>query len=256
MLDIKKISIQESLVPFHKQINTVIIMRCKNCGWPNEPNVSRCIKCNAPLSGSMVDSGRNSSTASSEPEESLKATIREASSGGGFDDSANNGNSTCPRCGYPISDGMGECPVCHAQIGQDSIRQDANRNQSNNRRGNIPNQNRGGFRPGAGTINPWSTPSDDSFCTLRRIPWQNEHVTYEPVSYSGEEIVLNRANTDANNNSITSREQAVISHENGEWYIENRSDLQTTLIRVDRRLKLEDGDVVVLGNRMFEFRKG
>lgn len=68
--------------------------------------------------------------------------------------------------------------------------------------------------------------------------------------------MLNRSNTDSNNNSITSREQAVMTHENGEWFIENRSDLQTTLIRVDRRLKLEDGDVIVLGNRMFEFKKG
>ena len=229
-------------------------MRCKNCGWPNEPNVSRCVKCNAPLSGSMIDSDRHSSDPHSENSESLKATIRESSTEGGLSDNAHNsGNdSLCPKCGYPVSVGARECPVCHA-----TLEQHGNYPESNVNQGRAVNPNRGGFRAGgAGTINPWSTPSDDSFCTLRRIPWQNEHVTYEPVSYSGEEIILNRANTDANNNSITSREQAVISHDNGEWYLENRSDLQTTLIRVDRRLKLEDGDVIVLGNRMFEFRKG
>lgn len=91
---------------------------------------------------------------------------------------------------------------------------------------------------------------------MRRIPWQTEQAIYEPVSYSGDEITLNRANTDSNNNSITSKVQAVITREGDEWYIENRSEMQTTLIRVDRKMRLQDGDVIVLGNRMFEFKKG
>lgn len=228
-------------------------MRCKNCGWPNEDNVSRCVKCNAPLQGSMIDSARQQSLqASSNESEPLNATLREPSSSGGFANPSNGALNNCPQCGYPISSEMGECPVCHAQLQQT----EQNLSQDKNHRSAVNSNNRGGFRPSGGTINPWSTPSEDSFCTLRRIPWQNERVTYEPVSYSGEQIVLNRANTDSNNNSITSREQAVISHENGEWFIENRSDLQTTLIRVDRKQKLEDGDIIVLGNRMFEFRQG
>lgn len=235
-------------------------MRCKNCGWPNEDNVTRCVKCNAPLQGSMIDSNRNSSIHSNR-DEPLKTTLREPSSSSdsyGSYSSANSHESiTCPQCGYPISAGMSKCPVCHAiispsnQTGSNSSdyrRENLNRGESKPNRAN-------GFRPG-GTINPWATPSEDSFCTLQRIPWHNEHVNYDPVSYSGETIILHRSNTDANNNSITSKEQAVITHENGEWYIENKSDLQTTLVRVDRKMKLEDGDVIVLGNRMFEFRKG
>ena len=107
-----------------------------------------------------------------------------------------------------------------------------------------------------GTENPWANPSKDSFCTLKRLSWQSEQIQYSPVSYSGRTIVLNRRNTDANNNSITSLEQAVLTHENGEWFIENRSEQKTTLIRVDRKTKLNDGDIIVLGNRMFEFKKG
>ena len=230
-------------------------MRCKNCGWPNEDNVIRCVKCNAPLQGSMIDSGRQQSVQSSSNEaELLNATLREPSTSGGYINHSDSTPNTCPQCGYPVSLEMRECPVCHTQL------QSASQNRENGN--NIPPQrpqnanNVGGGRPIGGTVNPWTTPTEDSFCTLRRISWQNERVSYEPVSYSGSEIVLNRANTDSNNNSITSREQAVIRHENGEWYIENRSDLQTTLVRVDRKLKLEDGDVIVLGNRMFEFRKG
>ncbi len=228
-------------------------MRCKNCGWPNEDNVSRCVKCNAPLQGSMIDSARQQSAQSSSSDsEPLGATLREPTSSGGYSNHSEGNSNNCPQCGYPVSSEMRECPVCHTQLQQAG--QNISPGQNRGREANPIN--RGGFRPGGGTINPWSTPSEDSFCTLRRIPWQNERVTYEPVSYSGEQIVLNRANTDSNNNSITSREQAIISHENGEWFIENRSDLQTTLVRVDRKLKLEDGDIIVLGNRMFEFRQG
>lgn len=214
-------------------------MRCKNCGWPNEDNVSRCVKCNAPLQGSMIDSSRHNSV-STDSEEVLNSTVREPSSNDNFFTPDSSAENVCSGCGYPISAGMRECPICHTNVSNHSNAADYN--FSHKRTG--------------GTINPWATPSDESFCTLKRIPWQNEHVTYEPVSYSGESIILNRSNTDANNNSITSKEQAIISHQNGEWYIENKSELQTTLIRVDRRIKLEDGDVIVLGNRMFEFRKG
>jgi len=196
----------------------------------------------------MVDSGRQPSTPV-DSDETLKSTLREPSNGGRasfeVEDQGVNTNN-CPNCGYPISIGISVCPACQAPISQNGQPQSRSYNSPNSRQPN----------PRGGTINPWSTPSEDSFCTLRRIPWQNERVSYEPVSYSGDSIVLNRANTDANNNSITSREQALISYENGEWFIENKSNLQTTLIRVDRKLKLEDGDVIVLGNRMFEFRKG
>lgn len=223
-------------------------MRCKNCGWPNEPGVSRCVKCNAPLQGSMVDSDRQSST-QVDSDESLKSTLREPSNGGraSFEVEAQDINTNnCPNCGYPISVGISVCPACQAPLSQNGQSQSHQYNQPNSRRSN----------PRGGTINPWVTPAEDSFCTLKRIPWQNERVQYDPVSYSGQSIILTRANTDANNNSITSQTQAIISHENGEWFIEDKSALKTTLIRVDRKVRLEDGDVIVLGNRMFEFRKG
>lgn len=223
-------------------------MRCKNCGWPNESNVSHCVKCNAPLQGSMVDSNLEMKQPF-EDSDIIKSTIRESS---GNDNTGNNQDcppKSCPHCGYPVVSSMSECPICHTALDVKGGAQGFIGNR-------IPNGGRqAAGRPVGGTINPWAVPNDGSFCTLRRIPWQKEQVIYEPVSYSGDEIVLNRANTDANNNSITSREQAALLHENGEWFIENRSDLQTTLLRVDRRIKLEDGDVIMLGNRMFEFRK-
>ena len=128
----------------------------------------------------------------------------------------------CVKCGAPINDGVKYCPTCGAPV-----------------------------RPG--TINPWMSPQNGTFCTLKPLAWQGENIEYAPLSYSGEKIILNRANTDSNNQSITSKMQAEILFENGEWYIEDKSEQQTTYIHVGRRTKLESGDIIILGNRRFEF---
>jgi hypothetical protein len=71
--------------------------------------------------------------------------------------------------------------------------------------------------------------------------------------YSGDEIVLNRANLDPSNLTITSRIQAKITFENGKWKITNVSDLKTTYIQVVKTMTLEKGDVIVFGNKHFLF---
>ena len=217
-------------------------MECKNCGWENEPNALRCIKCNAPLQGSMIGNV-------------LKDTLNEPSAAEVLPGGENNADKVtrCPNrhCGYPVSAGMKVCPVCHTPIGRPDS---PDGNSGNGGPADRPSGN--ASTPKADTINPWAKPTKDSFCTLQRIPWEDEMANYAPINYPGEIIALTRANTDANNNTITSKTQAVLTLENGEWFIENKSQLQTTLLRVDRKMKLEDGDVIVLGNRMFKFKKG
>ena len=66
--------------------------------------------------------------------------------------------------------------------------------------------------------------------------------------------MLNRANTDPNNQSITSKEQAVLTFEDGAWYLEDRSDQKTTYVHAGRKTRLESGDIIILGNRRFEFK--
>lgn len=252
-------------------------MRCKNCGWPNEDNVTRCIKCNSPLTGSFIGNNNqsvNTGGDSLDNPANLKATLRDSSGGNSnnisSDNSSNDNNNGaggfCPRCGYPVSAGMDVCPSCNTPLSNGNNNNNGNNggqygNPFGNHGGVRGNNNHGGqFQSGnrnvGGTINPWSRPQgNDGFCQLKRIPWQNENVNYDPISYSGNEIILNRANTDPNNNSITSKEQAVIVRDGDDWYLEDRSAQQTTLIRAGRPIKLEDGDIIVMGNRMFEFHK-
>lgn len=71
--------------------------------------------------------------------------------------------------------------------------------------------------------------------------------------YEGSEVILNRQNTDPDNLTITSQKQAALIFEDGKWYIEDRSAFKTTYIRVARRVELQDGDILAMGNREFKF---
>ena len=83
----------------------------------------------------------------------------------------------------------------------------------------------------------------------------NERKAVEPVELDLEdgEVVLTRDNTEPGNPSITSKAQALVSHSEGHWYIENRSEQNTTVVLARNKIELHDGDIILLGNRMFEF---
>jgi hypothetical protein len=105
----------------------------------------------------------------------------------------------------------------------------------------------------SGTVNPWTKHEDGDFFTLKPIAWEGENINHGMLSYSGKVISLNRANTDPNNQSITSQEQAELTCEDGEWYIIDKSAMHTTYVLASRKMKLKKGDTIILGNRLFEF---
>ena len=49
-------------------------MRCKNCGYVNDDNVAKCIKCNAPLQGSMVSQPSQPVQPSVQPGQTVRET--------------------------------------------------------------------------------------------------------------------------------------------------------------------------------------
>jgi RNA polymerase subunit RPABC4/transcription elongation factor Spt4 len=165
------------------------------------------------------------------------------------------GANTCPNCGYPISAGGAQpkakaCPKCGAQNSEeakfcnscgapmDSAQQGNGKQQQNH----------------TGTVNPWIHQNNNgAFCTLKPVSWEVENINHEAIAFSGSVITLNRANTDPNNQSITSKEQAELSYENGEWYIIDKSAMHTTYVLASRKMKINKGDTIILGNRLFEF---
>lgn len=219
-------------------------MRCKNCGWPNEDGAERCVKCNdllyygksEPSSPVLAPPPFDAGTVMANPMERpdmeypaqpvLHTVDDHPEANADFNTPLDN---RCPECGYPANATATKCPICQTELTPSLNATDGKEEKEEKASGET--------------------------CTLRRIPWTGENRTYETESFSGEFVTLNRDNTDPGNKTISSDEQARLSCEDGEWFIENPDGLPTTLFRIDGKLKLEDGDIIVLGNRMFEFRK-
>lgn len=210
-------------------------MRCKNCGWPNKPNETTCVKCNAPLE-SEDDSSRP-----------LNATVREQDAFG-FNREEEN---VCPKCGYPIRNNSQKCPNCNYELGNNLGGVDSLGKRRQTRMENPMNEKKVN-----GTINPYmqSAAPEPGFI-LSPIKRINEKKELVDLEYEGKEVILTRDNTEAENGSITSHEQALLSYNNGKWAIEDKSEQGTTFVKASRKIELNNGDVILLGNRLFEFRQ-
>ena len=112
------------------------------------------------------------------------------------------------------------------------------------------------IRPDQSTPIPSNNNTIDPFrnklqCTLR--PLDPDSNPGEPIefTYSGSPIILNRQNLDPQNNTITSKVQAQLSVRDGQWIIENFSELKTTYIKVQKPISIQKGDILIFGNRQF-----
>lgn len=246
-------------------------MRCRNCGYENDLGNSKCIMCDSPLSGPIVDDDR--SLNGDYDSGMLKGTVRENVA---FFANEDNHMGVCSKCNYPYNPEMGACPNCGY---------DANNNRNNdnwvNRKEPVINTHEqeslikcsfceemvpSKFKFCAncgkpftmGTVNPWARPQqieETVKCTLTPIAWENEIYDSSDIQYNGDSILLNRDNTDPNNSSITSKVQAILTYEDESWYVEDKSQMKTTYKYISRKTQLEDGDILLLGNRRFIFNK-
>lgn len=134
----------------------------------------------------------------------------------------------CEKCGTEVSIDFTFCPKCGERIHLPTVR----------------------------AIRHKPTPPPEPpkpKCHLTIIPEEDEQM--EPIrnTYEGDSIVLTRGNTEANNRTITSKEQAELICEGGKWYVLNKSELGSTYLEASRKLELQPGDIIVLGDRRFKF---
>lgn len=211
-----------------------------NCGWENPANLHKCEKCNSPLESNIAHDAPVHHP-SPEHEEVLRGTVSERQV---FADQAptNKEDKSCPKCGYPLRDGMHHCPNCGENLNPEK----PSTKPSKEVHKVAPKHN--------ATVNPWSNPNAGKTFKLEPVAWDGEKGILAVQSFIGENVELNRDNTDPTNNTITSKIQAEISCDNGEWSIEDKSSQGTTFIQAKRKIGLEDGDVIMLGNRKFIFK--
>lgn len=109
-----------------------------------------------------------------------------------------------------------------------------------------------------GTVNVYTAaaPETEPKFSLNPVQKVNEPAAPAALEFKGQEAILNRDNTDPDNLSITSRQQASIAHRNGKWVITDLSDQQTTFVHPAKTgQELHEGDVILLGNRLFVFHE-
>ena len=248
-------------------------MRCKNCGWVNPDKNAKCEKCNVLLVGLQVDTElpEKPSAAGFDPKETAKGCR-----GCGYP--VRLCDTSCPNCGRKFGDVQQEppaikeetppieqppapepkpevkeptgkiCPMCNESVPE-------NARFCTNCGASFTNENKQAVE---GTINPWMPPEQVQIsvpeCSLSPVSKKDKPAKDTSLRFSGNFIQLNRGNTDPGNQTITAKVQAELTFENDKWYLQDKSALKTTYIYAGEKKELKPGDVIVLGNRLFEFR--
>lgn len=239
-------------------------MRCKNCGWPNQPGETFCTKCHAPLDPAASEPDYQNMPPQNAADPNLKKTVLDASYMAPNVATVNqpspmqSSGNTCPQCGFPLRPGSEKCPKCGAPVnggGEAFVRRPT---VINNQEVNSAAKNAGAsfvnIKSNMGTVNPYL----DGFaaipaCSLKPFKRSTERKELNNIDFEGDNISLNRANTDPDNATISTECQAVITNENGKWFIADKSATKTTFVQASDKTELTDGSIILLGNRLFEF---
>lgn len=218
-------------------------MRCQFCGWDNPQGKETCEKCNKPLSSNGTEEAKpvvSSDANHDRPTDrqvtgtfNPKATVRETPEVS----KANNVESNeCPECGYPLENG--ECSACGYKASEAPTSSPAPVKVADEARK---------------TMRPIRKGEKEGEFKLVPISEETGMPEGEELAYEGNEVILNRDNTDPKNTTITSQEQACLSYVNGKWCIEDRSEYKTTFVQVSRKIELQQGDLILVGNQLYRF---
>lgn len=205
---------------------------CPHCKYPVIGNFTSCPNCGASL-GNAPTRIQNLRAESQQPNEvasspTVSATISQAKEMLGLNLEE---QVKCDKCGTDVPIDFSFCPKCGERIHLPTVR---------------------AIRHRAVPVLEAEKPK----CSLSIIPEDDEQVEVTANKYEGESIILSRENTEPDNRTITSKEQAELIFEDGKWFVLNKSEYGSTYIEANRKLELHSGDVLVLGDRRFIFQAG
>lgn len=228
-------------------------MRCQFCGWDNAEGKDHCEKCNKPLTsdGAAAPSahdnslGRKTARQQSAPSFNPKATVRESALPMGAAPAA--AHDLCPSCGFPLQEG--ECANCGYNANPAKAQQPAPSAPKANA-DKAPAGNPADVRK---TVRPQRKGEKEKTFTLTPISEETGQPEGEAIAFEGDSVDLTRNNTAPRNSTITSHTQATLSWADGQWTIEDKSELKTTFVQASGKTPLPKGALILLGNQLFRF---
>lgn len=222
-------------------------MKCHFCNWDNPEGRTKCEKCDHDLqpdtleSSSHVHERPTTRKPADSPASYLKKTINESEfkrMQERMNETISEEDNMCPDCHLELEDG--ECPSCGFKKEQNEkehktdSKMNANKNKETQR---------------------WDPKADivKGRFVLTPLSGKTRMPENDPITFAGNEIELNRDNTDSENSTITSKTQAVVTFDNGKWSIFDESELRSTFVQASRKVELQDGDIILLGNQLYRF---
>ena len=284
-------------------------MRCNNCGYDNDSNVSTCIKCGHHLQSTREEVGipnQGSFDRKFSDGESLTRPTVIGAAGNDAIGARNNiqdptsrptrvmngsapqgelrpttiqANHTCPACGYLVMGNFSTCPQCGSKmsdlVSEQKCIVSTPKSEKTNAAEVLEDLNvmvtcrhcgkeiSAGFAhcPYCGEkiiqetvyVRRYHVEPPKPKCSLTIVPEKDEQIEIRKKSYEGNSVILTRENTEPDNRSITTKNQAELVHKDNKWFIINHSKLNSTAVEANREIEIRDGDIIVLGDRRFKF---
>jgi uncharacterized Zn finger protein (UPF0148 family) len=216
--------------------------RCENCGFGNRDESARCVKCNYLLAVEPPEAKSNGYPAVPPPKPALGSQVQKTKAGikvnaPAWDEFALATEKiavNCPACSYLMRAGEVICAKCGTNIHTYQAPAPLSEDMSKTVRRVVPEVKRG-FRLVAISLD------DDT--EMHSIPLPQT-----------DNIVLTREMLDSSNNSIARKGHASLTYKDGEWWLENLSSLKTTFVQVNQPVRINAGDTLLIGDRLFRFK--
>ena len=255
-------------------------MRCNNCGWDNQQTAIVCIKCNTQLE--KVTTGVKGPTSEdlhfqkTKSEQDLphseNKVFAKTISENPVDNPASNEIEKdilipCPNsnCGYLNPGDAIICAKCKTSLtGSVNEKRAAETLRENQFTPTVKIKIPGPGDAFKSTIDPYRKNNKHVFTLVPILregektysdnpPGGSNFFNNEFITDNNTPVALKRENLEKDNTTITGKVQAELYFEDNKWYIEDKSDLKTTFVHVKRKMELNDGDILLMGDRKFIF---
>ena len=131
---------------------------------------------------------------------------------------------SCSNCGYPKENEAAECPKCETV--------------SKDREGNKK------------TISITNFSFEEEGILLQLSPLKEDHKAFK-LKLTENEVVLNRESFKDDDPSISSNSHITLTQTEGKVFLENKSSNDAVFFKVENRIELKNGDVILLGKNKY-----